>query len=133
MDNEVNDKMNFPATHATTVKPHTRAMYVALAVLFLMVGLIGILIPVIPGLIFLGLALLMLGKVSRRVRVWTESKPMLKKLARQLDRMAAVDFPTRLKASGLLMLQSLMSAAAVVVTTGSGALRLLKRRRRPDR
>lgn len=42
---------------------------------FLILGVIGLIMPVIPGLVFLFLALFVLTKLSRRVAAYAHSKP----------------------------------------------------------
>jgi len=45
-----------------------RGLYAAAAVIALLIGLLGLLIPVIPGLLFLAVAVVLFAGVSSRVR-----------------------------------------------------------------
>lgn len=82
-----------------------KAGLTALAVVFLFLGILGLIIPIIPGIIFLVLAILLASKVSRRIRVWSDGQPLLAKLKRRTERLESVDWSTRTKVAALMMLQ----------------------------
>ena len=44
----------------------TKVLCIALIAFFVMVGLIGVVLPIIPGLIFLFIAVILLARISRR-------------------------------------------------------------------
>jgi uncharacterized membrane protein YbaN (DUF454 family) len=46
---------------------------------FLIVGVLGLILPIIPGLLFLFLAVLLLTRVSRRAATFAHSKPWFHK------------------------------------------------------
>ena len=49
-----------------------KLVYLVIATVCIMIGLVGLIIPVIPGILFLMVAVYYLGKVSRRVRNWSD-------------------------------------------------------------
>ena len=48
-----------------------KVVYVALALICVLICIAGLLLPVIPGLLFLVAALYLIGKVSVRVKTWS--------------------------------------------------------------
>lgn len=59
--------MQFPAKNAKSLSWGSRIFYSVLVVGLLLLGIIGLILPIIPGLLFLFLAVLVLTRVSRRV------------------------------------------------------------------
>ncbi|MEJ6593237.1 MAG: DUF454 family protein [SAR86 cluster bacterium] len=78
-----------------------KVVYVALALICVLIGIAGLLLPVIPGLLFLVAALYLIGKVSVRVKTWSESRPMLVSLHARLHKLEQVSLGERLKLVGL--------------------------------
>ena len=64
-----------------------KVVYLMLALVCGVIGLAGLLLPVIPGLLFLVAALYLVGKVSVRVKAWSEARPMLRGLHARIRRM----------------------------------------------
>ena len=92
-----------------------KVVYVALALICLLIGIAGLLLPVIPGLLFLVAALYLVGKVSVRVKTWSESRPMLGSLHARLHKLEQVSLGERLKVLGLSIAElALLSIAESV-------------------
>ncbi len=92
--------------HGETNPPLTRpvkVVYLMLALVCGVIGLAGLLLPVIPGLLFLVAALYLGGKVSVLVKAWSEARPMLRGLHARIRRMEQVSVGDRLKVLGLTM------------------------------
>ena len=92
--------------HGETNPPLTRpvkVVYLMLALVCGVIGLAGLLLQVIPGLLFLVAALYLVGKVSVRVKAWSEARPMLRGLHARIHRMEQVSVGDRLKVLGLTM------------------------------
>jgi hypothetical protein len=53
--------------------PH-KVIYTALALVFVAVGIAGLVIPIIPGILFIIGAIYLLSKVSSRVHSWSEQQ-----------------------------------------------------------
>ncbi len=68
----------------------------------LLLGLIGLILPVIPGILFLFLALLLLTRVSGRAAAWAENHHWFRKQNRLWQRAGTMSVVDRLKL-GLLM------------------------------
>ena len=94
------------------VSTHRKALYLVLAAICLMVGLLGLLIPIIPGILFLALSLLLLGKVSERIHRWIHSKPSFSRFVHRIEHLDRLTVRNKMKATGLLALQSFVGFAA---------------------
>lgn len=86
-----------------------KLIYLLLGAVCLVLGIIGLVIPIIPGILFLGGALYLLTRGSTRIRAFANTDPRLQSLQRRLERIDGVGFLDRIKVSGL------MAADAVVM------------------
>ena len=55
-----------------------KGVLIAIIGVCLVLGVIGLILPIIPGLLFLALAVMLASKLSRRVAVWASKAPLLK-------------------------------------------------------
>lgn len=76
----------------------------ALAALF--IGLLGLLIPIIPGVLFLLLAAILFAGVSRRFRAHLHASPRARPYLLRWEATAGLPFAARCKAAGLLLYAS---------------------------
>ncbi|MDB4150390.1 DUF454 family protein [Pseudomonadales bacterium] len=97
-----------------------KVVYIALGLVCAVIGAAGLLLPVIPGVLFLVAALYLIGKVSVRVKTWSESRPMLLGLHERIHRLGQVSLSERLKVLGLTIAElALVSIAESVRLTRS--------------
>ncbi|MFT4712087.1 MAG: uncharacterized membrane protein YbaN (DUF454 family) [Candidatus Azotimanducaceae bacterium] len=106
--------------------PVKKLAYVVVAWLMLMIGLAGIIIPVIPGLLFLAAALFYFGKVSPGVKAWSDSHPILGKVNARIDRLGEVKFVERIKIVALMSIEAIASTISAVLTFVRGKVRQRK-------
>lgn len=59
-----------------------KLIYLTLGIMFLALGVIGLLLPILPGVLFLAGAVYMLSRVSHRVRQFAEDNPTPREMAR---------------------------------------------------
>lgn len=88
---------------------HLRLVYLVVAVVCIMIGIVGLLVPIIPGVLFLVAAVYFLGKVSNRIRRWTARQPMLSKIQGKFQRLTTVDVLDRVKVISLMGLEMLVT------------------------
>ena len=69
----MSNKLPTSAPHITLSFPH-KLIYTVLAVICVGIGLLGLVIPVIPGILFIIGAIYLLSKVSKRVHLWSEKQ-----------------------------------------------------------
>lgn len=69
----------------------------------LILGVIGLIMPIIPGLVFLFLALFLLTKLSRRAAAYAESKPWFNYHLRHLKAASGLSLGARVKLGALIV------------------------------
>ncbi len=72
-----------------------KAVLGAIITLCLVLGVIGLVLPIIPGLLFLALAAVLAGKLSRRIGAWVNKSTFLRGLSRQTTRLGGLTFVQR--------------------------------------
>jgi hypothetical protein len=72
-------------------------VYIVAAAVCIVLGLIGLLIPVIPGVIFLAIAAVLLARVSTRMDRWVKSSPFMSSTQSRVDSMAHLNWPDRVR------------------------------------
>ena len=77
-----------------------------LVLCLLILGVIGLIMPIIPGLLFLFLALFVLTKLSRRVSAYAESKPWFRYHLRHLQAASGLGLGARVKLGALIVARS---------------------------
>jgi len=89
-----------------TVSGPEKLFYLTLGIMFLALGVVGLLIPIIPGVLFLAGAIYMLSRGSNRVREYAESHPKLSGFQRRMGQFDAISAFERVQVLGLMMVQS---------------------------
>jgi uncharacterized membrane protein YbaN (DUF454 family) len=72
-------------------------VYIVAAAVCLVLGLVGLLIPVIPGVIFLAIAAIFLARVSTKMDRWVKSSPFMSNTQSRMDSMAQLNWPDRVR------------------------------------
>ena len=96
--NSETDKLPFPV----------KAVALVIVALFVVIGVIGLVLPVIPGIVFLGLAALLLAKVSSRFAFFLDQQPLWHRLRRQWRSLRLMSLTQRIKLMGLYCLRGLI-------------------------
>lgn len=69
---------------------------------FLILGVIGLIMPIIPGILFLFLALYVLTRLSRRAAVYAQNKPWFNFHLRHLQAASGLSMGARVKLGALI-------------------------------
>lgn len=69
----------------------------------LILGLIGLIMPIIPGILFIFLALFVLTKLSRRAAAYAQSKPWFHYHMRHLQAASGLSLGSRVKLGALIV------------------------------
>lgn len=86
-----------------------KAVVLTVVVLFLIIGLIGLVLPIIPGILFLGLAALLMSKVSSRFADYLEENPLWQKLRRHWNSAKLLSFGEKARLGLLWTLREIVS------------------------
>ncbi len=70
-----------------TVSGPQKIIYLTLGILFLALGVVGLVIPIVPGILFLLGAVYLLSRGSRRVGKMVKAHPHLNRLQARMARM----------------------------------------------
>ena len=65
--------------------------------LFIILGVIGLVVPVIPGVIFLVVAAVLLARVSDRMDRWVKQNTFARQAQARVATMASLNWPDRIK------------------------------------
>ncbi|MEQ8955217.1 MAG: DUF454 family protein [Gammaproteobacteria bacterium] len=80
-----------------------KAMVLVLVGLFVLIGLVGLVLPIIPGILFLALAAWLLARVSSRFAFHLEQHPVWRRLRRYRRSTSYLSLTQQLKLSLLLL------------------------------
>ena len=84
----------------------TKLIYLTLGIMFLALGVIGLLIPIIPGILFLAGAVYMLSRASTRVKQFADSNATLRGMQDRMDRIEPLTILQKAQVMGLETLRS---------------------------
>ena len=90
----------------------------ALVPVLLVLGLAGLVLPVLPGLVFLALAACAIAKLSPSAERWFRRSAAVGGLLDATDRFADLPLGAKLRLVPLLAARALLRAAAVVAAVG---------------
>jgi len=102
-----------------------RLVYTTVAGLFIILGIVGLVIPVIPGIVFLVLAAVVLARVSRRVDGWVKRHPLTRDTQSRMNTIGRLNWGDRVRVS-------IWYAGAVIVSLFNAAGSLINRFRSPQ-
>ena len=74
-----------------------RLAYLIAACIFIILGLIGLVIPVIPGVIFLVVAAMLLAKVSKRMDRWVKQNQFARRTQARVAAVAHLSWSDKVK------------------------------------
>jgi len=109
--------VHLPRPHFRPMPLHYKLLSIVLIITFLLIGIAGLILPLIPGVLFLLLAVYLLTRVSRRAAAFAHAQPWYRSHLSKLDAAGTLSIGQRVKISLLLVakgivtgLQSLVSA-----------------------
>ena len=101
----------------------TKLIACAVIVACLLFGLAGLILPLIPGLLFIAIAAFVAAKVSPRFAGLVRENETLREYLDQADRVAGVPLAQKAQVIGLLLLKMLIDGVALLV---AGIMKLVK-------
>ena len=94
-----------------------RMAYLFAAGIFLVLGIIGLVLPVLPGVIFLLIAALILARISRRVDRWVKQHPVTRNTQARVDTISRLNWVDKVRITGWYAAAAL---ASLGVMAGNG-------------
>jgi uncharacterized membrane protein YbaN (DUF454 family) len=101
----------------------TKLIACAIIVACLLFGLAGLILPLVPGLLFIAIAAFVAAKVSPRFASMVRENETLRGYLDQADRIAGVPLAQKIQVIGLLFLKMLIDGVALLV---AGIMKLVK-------
>jgi uncharacterized membrane protein YbaN (DUF454 family) len=101
----------------------TKLIACAVIVACVLLGLAGLILPLIPGLLFIAIAVFVATKLSPRFGTVVRENATLRGYLDQADRIANVPLAQKIQVVGLLLLKMLIDGVALLVT---GVMKLVK-------
>lgn len=115
--------MRLPAHPFRPMPLYARVIALVLIAGFLLLGLIGLILPIIPGLLFLFLAVLLLTRVSRRASNYAHSHPWFRRHLQWWRASHALSWPQRARLSLLLGARAALNGVRTGLRAVSKAVR----------
>ncbi|MFT7140537.1 MAG: uncharacterized membrane protein YbaN (DUF454 family) [Candidatus Azotimanducaceae bacterium] len=117
------DKMPTNTRHVPAGKT-AKVVYTIIAVLLLIIGIAGLLVPIIPGVLFLVGAVLIFSKVSTRVHRWSEGQRWVSGARIRMIQLQGLHPLAKIRFLALLGAQAVVSG---IVQLGQFSARLFRR------
>ncbi len=108
----------------------TKLIACAVIVACLLLGLAGLILPLIPGLLFIAIAAFVAAKLSPRFAAVLRENGTLSSYLDQADRIAGVPLAQKIQVVGLLLLKMLIDGVALLV---AGVMKLVQSGRGHER
>jgi uncharacterized membrane protein YbaN (DUF454 family) len=89
----------------------------------LLLGFAGLILPLIPGLLFLGVAAVIAAKMSPKFAATLRQNDTLRGYLDKTDRLAGVPLPEKIQAVALLLVKALIDGVAFLV---AGVMKVVK-------
>jgi uncharacterized membrane protein YbaN (DUF454 family) len=101
----------------------TKLIAAGVIVVCLLLGIAGLVLPLIPGLLFLGLAAIVAARVSPRFAETLRQNETLRGYLDRTEGFGSLPLDQKVKLAGLLILKALIDGVAFLV---AGVMKLLK-------
>lgn len=98
-----------------SVRPGTRRLWTAVGVLFVGIGIVGYILPVMPGTVFLIIALFCFKRGSERLENWLLNHPRVGPTLQDWERERSISLRTKIVAISMMWLFMLGSVASIRV------------------
>lgn len=91
-----------------------RTLYTAAAVLALFIGALGLIVPIIPGILFVALAVVLFANASQRFRRRLHASPRTRPYLARWENSSALPTTDRIRLAGLLLYAAAADSLAPV-------------------
>tara|TARA_R100001039_G_C1847592_1_gene107692 strand:+ start:421 stop:771 length:351 start_codon:yes stop_codon:yes gene_type:complete len=116
--------VQLPTPHFSPLPLYAKVIALVVIAGFVLIGIIGLVLPIIPGVLFLFLAALLLTRVSRRASVYAHNHPWFRKQLQSWRASAGLSWGQRAR------LSFWVAAKALVQGMGAAVNRVGRARRR---
>jgi uncharacterized membrane protein YbaN (DUF454 family) len=110
-------------TPSSSLDISTKLIACGVIVVCLLLGFAGLILPLLPGLLFIAIAIFVAAKLSPRFASVVRENETLRGYLDQADRVAGVPLAQKIQVVGLLLLKMLIDGVALLV---AGVMKLVK-------
>lgn len=100
--------MNYQEESADELPFFVKALLMFIVGIFVIIGLVGLILPIIPGILFLALAAWLMSKVSSRFADRLEESPIWLKIRRYWQSISFLSITQQVKLSFLVLARSVV-------------------------
>jgi len=104
-----------------------KVVYSLIAAVLILIGIAGLIVPVIPGILFLIGAVMVLSKVSSRVHHWSEGQTWMRGVRIRMIQMQGLRLFAKVRFVLLLGAKSVVSGISKLARAGSNLFRTSSR------
>ncbi len=112
--------------HSRSMGWHLKILFTVVALFCVMVGLIGLILPVIPGVVFLIVAVLLLSRVSPRLARWVRQKPEMNRAQNRFDAMGRLNWGERVRLCFWMTMSGILHGTVIAGSIISRCMRPLR-------
>ena len=105
-----------------------KLIYLVIGGVCLMLGVIGLIIPIIPGVLFLMAALYLLSRGSKRIKSFSEGQPHMRRMHRRMEQFGEVDFSDQIRLAAWMMVEAGVKSMKVIRNGLVRAVRLVNKK-----
>ena len=91
-----------------------KLLFVLAVAICVVLGVVGLVLPIIPGLLFLAIAAIMLAPHVPALNRWLRRSPLMRRYLNDAENLRSLETPDRLKLGALLSLRMLIDGAKYV-------------------
>jgi len=102
-----------------------KVIYLAIGGMCLMLGVIGLIIPIIPGVLFLMAAIYLLSRGSRKIKKFTDRDPRILQMQQRMEQFGEVNAVDRIRLAGWITLDAVVKSLQAIGTIFSRATRMV--------
>ena len=105
-----------------------KVIYLVIGGMCLMLGVIGLIIPIIPGVLFLMAAVYLLGRGSRRIKKFTDRDPRILHMQQRMEQFGDVNLADRIRLAGWMTLDAVVKSMQAIGTVFARATKIVSQR-----
>ncbi len=103
-------------------------IYLVIGGMCLTLGVIGLIIPIIPGVLFLMAAVYLLSRGSRKIKRFTDRDPRILQMQQRMEQFGEVNVVDRIRLAGWITLDAAVKSAQAISTGFSRATKMVSQR-----
>ncbi|HKI74025.1 MAG TPA: DUF454 family protein [Pseudomonadales bacterium] len=105
----------------------SKLIYAVLGTVLLVIGLLGLLIPIIPGVLFIAAAIYVFSKVSRRVRAWSHKSARYRAMHYRFEQLGTVSPVARVRVVALMGVGAFVAGISAIAASVSHVVTRVRR------